>query len=307
MWIMLLATLAVDTTVHSMITVAPRETLSVTVTGSGAPVILIPGLFGSAYGFRHLVGPLAEDGYRAITIEPLGIGASARPKDVDYSLTVQAARVAAALDSLDVTGAIVMAHSVNSAIAYRLAITRPDLVAGIVAVEGGVAESATTDGFKRAMKFAWLLKLVGGPDLVRAQVHQNLRKASVDTSWITEDAIVAYTAGATADVGATIDAFKSMSKAEEPWALAPRLAEIVCPVRVLVGSTKHRSAPPEEQLALLVSEIPDVTIDSVADVGHFMFEERPEIVLSALVQIHRQNKGSSTAVSDVADNDKHHD
>ncbi len=307
MWIILLATLAVDTTVRSVITVAPRETLSVTVTGNGTPVVLIPGLFGSAYSFRHLVGPLAKDGYRAITIEPLGVGTSSRPKNADYSLTAQAARLAAALDSLDVTGAILMAHSVNSAIAYRLAITRPDLVAGIVAVEGGVAESATTDGFRRAMKFAWLLKLVGGPDMVRAQVHQNLRKASVDTSWITDDAIAAYTAGATADVGATIDAFKSMAKAEEPWALAPRLAEIVCPVRVLVGSTKHRSAPPEEQLALLVGEIPDVAIDSVADVGHFMFEERPEIVLSALVQIHLRSKDSSAPAGDVAGNDGQYD
>ncbi len=83
MWIRLLTTLAVDTTVHSMITVAPRETLSVTVTGSGVPVVLIPGLFGSAYGFRHLVGPLAEGGHRAITIELLGVGTSARPKEVD--------------------------------------------------------------------------------------------------------------------------------------------------------------------------------------------------------------------------------
>jgi hypothetical protein len=56
-----------------------------------------------------------------------------------------------------------------------------------------------------------------------------------------------------------------------------------------VGSTRHRSAPPEEQLALLMSGIPDVTIDSVADVGHFMFEERPEIVLSALAQIHQHD------------------
>jgi len=306
MWIMLLAALAVDTTVHSVITVAPRETLSVTVTGTGAPVVLIPGLFGSGFGFRHLVGSLAEQGHRAITIEPLGVGTSARPHDADYSLTSQAARIAAALDSLDVTQALVMAHSVNSAIAYRLAIMRPDLVAGIVAVEGGVAESATTDSFKRAMKFAWLLKLVGGPDMVRAQVHQNLRKASIDPSWITEDAIAAYTVGATADVGATIDAFKAMSKAEEPWSLAPRLAEVACPVRVLVGSTKHRSAPPEEQLALLVREIPNVTIDSVADVGHFMFEERPDLVLSALSQIGRDIDGSSPAASDPASNEGRH-
>ena len=307
MWIMLFAALAVDSTVHSAITVAPGETLAITVTGNGAPVVLIPGLFGSAYGFRHLVGPLVDDGHRAITIEPLGVGISARPKDADYSLTAQAVRIAAVLDSLDVTTAVVMAHSVSSAIAYRLAIIRPDLVTGIVAVEGGVPESAATDGFKRAMKFAWLLKLIGGPDLVRAQVHQGLRKASIDTSWITDDAIAAYTLGATADVGATIDVFKAMAKAEEPWALSPRLVEIACPVRVLVGSTKHRSAPPEEELVLLEGRIADVVIDSVAGVGHFIFEERPQLVLAALSQMHRETAIAPTTASSAAGSDGHHD
>ena len=62
----------------------------------------------------------------------------------------------------------------------------------------------------------------------------------------------------------------------------------------------------EEQLALLAGEIPDVTIDSVPDVGHFMFEERPELVLSAVFQILRQSQGSSAAVG-VAESDGQHD
>src|SRR2546426_1510347 len=63
-----------------MVPVAPTESLSVETAGRGAPVVLIPGLFGSAFGFRKLVPLLVGAGYRTIVIEPLGVGASARPE-----------------------------------------------------------------------------------------------------------------------------------------------------------------------------------------------------------------------------------
>ncbi len=89
-----------DTTQILKISVAPAETLSVTVTGTGKPVLLIPGLFGASYGFRQITPLLVNDGYQVLAVEPLGIGASSRPKDADYSLTAQAGRIAAVSDSL---------------------------------------------------------------------------------------------------------------------------------------------------------------------------------------------------------------
>ena len=55
---------------------AADESLHVVATGSGGgpAVVLLPGLFGSAYGFR-VVGPLLNAaGYRVIIVEPLGVG-----------------------------------------------------------------------------------------------------------------------------------------------------------------------------------------------------------------------------------------
>src|SRR3989449_3857050 len=75
-----------------MVPVAPTESLSVETAGRGAPLVLIPGLFGSAFGFRKLVPLLVGAGYRTIVIEPLGVGASARPEKANYSLTAQADR-----------------------------------------------------------------------------------------------------------------------------------------------------------------------------------------------------------------------
>src|SRR5581483_2251687 len=141
MWLLALLALA-DTTQVFVLGVSPAESLEVTVVrgpavAREAPVVLIPGLFGSAFAYRGVIPKLTAAGYRVIVIEPLGVGSSARPERADYSLTAQADRIATALDQLGVVGAIVVAHAVGASIAYRLAYRRPELVRGIVALEGG--------------------------------------------------------------------------------------------------------------------------------------------------------------------------
>src|SRR2546427_8959632 len=65
---------------------AASESLEVETSGVGQPVVLIPGLFGSEFGFRTLVPLLNAAGYRTIVNEPLGIGSSPRPPPADYPL-----------------------------------------------------------------------------------------------------------------------------------------------------------------------------------------------------------------------------
>lgn len=284
MWLLPLLLFA-DTVTVLNVQVAPAETLAVSVAGRGDPVVLLPGVFGSAFGFR-LVGQLiTADGFQVIVVEPLGIGGSARPRHADYSLTSQAARVAAVLDTLDVEHAIVIAHSLGASIAYRLAVQRPDLVTGIISLDGGPAEEASTPGFRRMMRFAPLLRLFGGQRLVRGQVHHNLLAASGDASWVTEEVVDGYTADAARDFGATLDAYKGMAEAQEPWTLASRLSEISCPVLLLLGTAPHNGAVPPEEIALLRDSLPVFAVDSVPGVGHFVFEEQPSAVLEAMARL----------------------
>src|SRR5512142_3509731 len=74
---------------------APAESIHVVAAGAGQPLVLVPGLFGSVYGFRKIIPPLVAAGYRVIVVEPLGVGTSARPQRADYSLAAQSERVAA--------------------------------------------------------------------------------------------------------------------------------------------------------------------------------------------------------------------
>ena len=144
------------------------------VTGTGPAVVFIPGLFGSAFGFRKLVQPLNEDGYRVILIEPLGIGGSGKPEGADYSLTAQADRIAAVLVALEADRAVIVAHSVGASIALRLAHRHPERVAAVVSLDGGPAEVAATSGFRWAMRFAPLIKLFGGKSRLRSRVRSTL-------------------------------------------------------------------------------------------------------------------------------------
>ena len=252
-------------------------------TGRGQPVVLIPGLFGSRFGFRHVVPLLADAGYRVIVVEPLGLGASARPERGDYSLTAQADRIAAVLDTIGVHDAVVVAHSLGASMAFRLAYRRPDLVRAIVSLEGGPAEAAATPSFRRAMRFAPLIKWFGGIRRIRGKIRSSLRAASGDTSWVTDSVVDAYTAGAAADLDGTLKAFLRMAEARERERLAPHLGAIHCPVRLLLGTAPHEGGVPSGDVAELRALLPSLAIDSVRGSGHYIYEEQPKAVLDAVV------------------------
>jgi pimeloyl-ACP methyl ester carboxylesterase len=284
MWLLALLLLT-DSSRTWNVPVAPRETLRVTDAGAGEPVVLLPGLFGSAYGFRNLIPQLIAAGYRVVVVEPLGIGGSSRPERADYSLTAQADRIATVLDTLGLGAAVVVAHGVGASMAYRLAYRRPDRVRGIVALDGGPAEAAATPEFRRAMLLAPWTKLLGGVRLIRRKIRDSLVEASGDPRWVTEEVVAGYTAGAAADLDATLKAYLGMAHAREPERLRDHLGAIRCPVRLVTGGTRHPGAPAAAEVVLLRERLVMFAVDSVPGAGHFLYEERPAAVVAAVKQL----------------------
>lgn len=283
MLLLALALLTADSVPHRPIEVAAGEFLNTESLGSGPPVIMVNGLVGGAFGFRRIMAEIASQGFRAIAVEPLGLGESSRPKKADYSLYAQAERVARALDTLGVKDAILVSHSLGSAIALRLASARPDLVRGILSIDGGPEESAAPPGLRRAMRWAPLLKLFVGRGTIRKEVRKELLKASRDSSWLTPEVLEGYTAGPGRDVGATIDAFRGMVRATEPDLIRDRLAEIRVPVRLLIGAAPHTTGISSDETEIMRRTLADFAVDSVPGSGQLIHEEQPEVVVRAIV------------------------
>jgi pimeloyl-ACP methyl ester carboxylesterase len=268
-----------------LVPVAAAESLRVTTAGTGETVVLVPGLFGSAFGYRHLLVLLPALGYRAVVIEPLGIGGSPRPRRADYSLTAQAERIATALERLGVGPAVVVGHSLGVSLALRLAVHHPERVRAVVALDGGPSEAAATPGFRRAMRYAPWIKWLGGVKRIRPKMRKDLLAASGDSSWVTDEVMDGYTAGATADIDGTLLAFLAMAESRERERLAPRLGEIRCPVRLVLGTAPHEGGVDAKHVDLMRERVGDFGVDSIAGAGEYLFEEQPEAVAALIGRV----------------------
>jgi pimeloyl-ACP methyl ester carboxylesterase len=284
--LLLLLALQISDPVERRIQVAPAETLHVSISGDGDPVVIVPGLLGAGFGFRKVAPLLGEAGYRTHVFDLLGTGNSARPRDADYSLNAQADRIAAALDSLRVGGAIVIAHAIGGSVAMRLAVRRPDLVGGLVLVEAGPAESSTSPGLRRALGLSPLIRLLGA-GRIRDRIRDQMVEASGSPEWVDSVAIEGYTADSSRDLGAVLRTLKAMADAREQGSLAADLPAISSPVLLLLGGTDHAGAPPAAEIEVMARALPLFAADTLAGVGHFPHEEAPESVRDAVLRVHR--------------------
>jgi pimeloyl-ACP methyl ester carboxylesterase len=101
--------------------------------GQGPPLVLIHGVGGSIYDWRHLLEPLSA-GHRVIAVDLLGSGESDFPAREDYSIAAQARRLRGLLDHLGVHRASFVGNSYGGGIALRVAQDWPQLVDRLVLI-----------------------------------------------------------------------------------------------------------------------------------------------------------------------------
>jgi len=285
--------LALDAGFTQRIVVAPRESLTVTVTrptsspadSAGAPIVLIPGLLGGSFGFRRLTPELAAAGHATYIVEPLGTGTSSHPRGGDYSLDAQSDRVAAVLDSLGVTEAIVVGANFGASVAMRLAYRRPELVAAVLSLDGGPVDRSSTGGATVAMRFAPILKFFGAKGIARRRIGDALREYSADSSWVTPEVVDAYSRPIVNDLGGAAAVLSDMRRATVPARLAENLWRIRQPVRLLIGAANRHGGIEADETTLLRERVPDIAVDSVEGSGVYLHEERPEVVVTAVLAL----------------------
>jgi pimeloyl-ACP methyl ester carboxylesterase len=103
-------------------------------TGNGTPVVFIHGIGASMYAWRYTLPAVVSAGYRAVVLDNRGFGFSDQPahgyRNVDYGRLI-----VALLDSLGISSAVLVGHSMGGAIAVDVALAHPERVRGMVLID----------------------------------------------------------------------------------------------------------------------------------------------------------------------------
>ena len=170
------------------------QRLAYTVYGEGArTMVLLPALLLSQNLQAPLARSLASRGNRVITLDPLGHGASSRPRDQwRYSISSFAEQTLALLDHLELDRAVVGGTSLGANISLEVASRAPERLAGMViempVLDNAIAACAAAfTPLLLALKFGepWMRVLARGARAVPRRPLPFLAQIGLD--WISQD------------------------------------------------------------------------------------------------------------------------
>lgn len=239
-------------------------------TGTGRPILLLHANLHDSHDFDPIIGPLAEH-HRVIAIDWPGHGNSETPRDdsgapAEVTAPLLADTLEDIVDGLDLEPAVLIGNSVGGYAATRLALNRPDRVAGLVLVNtGGFAPlNPITRGFFR---------LMGNPAISRrllpALVRGYMQPRNAHDRAISDRVSArARTADGTAVATALWRSFATPAAD-----LSSRAAELRTPTAIIWGTRDIVAALPYGRLVR--KRLPHATFRTLPT-GHVVFASAPE-------------------------------
>ncbi|ETW24744.1 alpha/beta fold hydrolase [Mycobacterium gastri] len=289
---------AVDSVRHRFIDLGQGVMIHLAEAGpaDGAPVMLVHGFPQHWWQWREIMGPLAADGYRVLCPDLRGAGWSTAPTG-SYRKTDMADDLAQLVRRLNVGPVAVAAHDWGGPVAFIMMLRHPDQVAGFIGINTA-APWLRADGalLRHLWRFWYQVPIalpVIGPKLIADPKGRFIRRVC---SWAG--------AGFTPEVDVYLRPLRQRAHAiaGSRWYRTFLVREAVAwmtgeftdsrvkvPVRWL-----HGTADPVITPTLLrdhPERIGDFDIELVDGAGHWIVEQRPDLVLQRLQaflqQLHR--------------------
>jgi len=249
--------------------------------GTGPAVVFIHGLGASLYAWRHTVPAAAAAGFRAIAFDNRGFGFSDKPAH-GYANADYTRLLLAFLDSLHVSQAVLVGHSMGGAIAAAAALAAPERVRGLVLADA--AGFGTRWPLTLRMARWPLLGSVATSLRGRSSTAGILRSTYADAAKVTEADIDQYYAPVPdPDYGRALRAIMRQFRFDD---LVGRLGALAAPTLVVWGSA-DRWIP----LAIgrrMSGELPRAAFLIVPRAGHAAPEEAPQLFNRSLMAFLRE-------------------
>ncbi|GAB4215012.1 MAG: alpha/beta fold hydrolase [Roseiflexaceae bacterium] len=247
----------------------------------GSPVLLLHGFAAWAFTWRAQRAALVRAGFRAISIDQLGYGASPRPEAPVYTTTNQAELMLGALDALGVARAHLVGHSFGGRVALAMAQTAPARVASLALL---CPEAFATE---RPPVAAWLRVPLLGYALAfyttaPALVPTGLGLVTHQRAWMNDEAVRGYAAPLYVRGSASAQVWQGRSPKDGGWPVPARLTEVTAPTLLIWGA--EDPVFPAADGHKLAGLLPDARLHLIDGAGHLPHEEAEPATTAALLE-----------------------
>ena len=225
------------------------------------PVIVFSNSLGTDFRVWDALVPLLPGGLRRIRYDKRGHGLSDCPER-DWGMDAHISDLAALLDRLDASGAVIVGLSVGGMIAQGLALRRPDLVSGLV-----LMDTAAKIGTAEMWSDRIGMIEEGGIGAIADMILER---------WFTarfRDANPSFPAYRNMLVRTPKEGYLKTCAAIRDTDYTGAAADLSVPVLAIAGS-EDGSTPPEVVRAT-AERIPGARFAEIADAGHLPCVEQP--------------------------------
>lgn len=245
--------------------------------GLGRPMVLLHGLGTSSYIWRNIIPGLTY-GTTVYTLDLMGFGYSEKPQDRRYDIETYASQLNTFLQALNLENPILGGHGVGALIIALHAVRNPGAIRKLILVSAPLYDNSPTlnvrllglPGLGHLLTGDWFLKRV-----FRAGVEVQDKMSDI--------ALKPYLRPYWDDPGARTSLRKFIREFDaEPvleQEIKPNLSHIHLPTLLVWGP--HDTLVPLEVGRQLDEEIPNSDISVILRSGHYVQEDRPDLVRAA--------------------------
>lgn len=247
--------------------------------GEGSPVILIHGIPTSNLLWRNVIPELAET-HQVFVPDMLNYGKSDKPVDANVSIEAQSRLIVKLMDQLGLKSADIVAHDIGGGVAQLIAVNHPERVRKLVLIDTVCFDSwpipeflpLQKAGAEEAMSLDEFVKMM------RAFMPQGVHNKAV----MTDEVIDLYLAPWSTEEGkqALFRNFRRLNP-EYTQAIAGELKHLANDTLILWAENDVFQKPAYART--LQATIPNAQLIWIKDAGHWLMEEKPEVISGHLI------------------------
>jgi pimeloyl-ACP methyl ester carboxylesterase len=252
--------------------------------GSGDhTLILLHGIGGGAFTFRHNIAALADSGYRVFALDLKGFGFSEKVPDSDYSHTEQARIVLDFMRTKGIERAVIAGHSMGGRIALICYDLDPEKFDKMILIDSAGLEESSPPVFSGLLTKP-VVDIIYYNLFVRQDNFRDfLGSAFYDTGFV--DARVAGLYLEPFRIKDANIAYVSMLKGNVPYDIEAVLSKVDIPVLIIWG--KNDTWISLDNAYRFNSLIKGSKLSIIDKAGHVPMEEQPEAVNKAMLDFLR--------------------